>query len=273
MPVDHAQHTLHAKDGTTLSAQTWRPEGAQAELLIVPGYADHGARYRELAHNLAEHRIATITIDLRGHGESSGKRGYINSWHDYLADVDAGWQLFTGEKRFLLGHSQGGTIALDYVANRAPSLHGVIVTNPFLAVAMKVPAIKVWAGKILGRIYPRLTMSNEIDAAFLSNDPAMVDSYARDPLVFKVTTARWFIEALAAQARVSAMRELARPLLYIYSAKDPLVSSPANRELSEQLESPDKTVWLRENERHEVLNEVNRTELHGQIGEWISARA
>ena len=33
--------------------------------------------------------------------------------HDYLADVDAAWSLFQGERRFLLGHSQGGTIALD----------------------------------------------------------------------------------------------------------------------------------------------------------------
>jgi alpha-beta hydrolase superfamily lysophospholipase len=271
MPVDHKKHTLHAKDGTTLSAQTWRPEGAKAELLVVPGYADHAARYRELAHNLAEQGIATIAIDPRGHGESSGKRGHIGSWQDYITDVDAGWELFEGDKRFLLGHSQGGTIALDYATKTPPT--GLIVTNPFLAVGMKVPAIKIWAGKILGRIYPGLTMANEIDPSVVSNDQAMVDSYARDPLVFRVTTAGWFIETLAAQARVSAMREVAAPLLYIYSAADPLVSTEANRELSEQLSSPDKTVWVREGERHEVLNEVNRTDLHRQIGEWIIAHA
>ena len=271
MPINHAQHTLHAKDGTTLSAQTWRPDDAVAELLVIPGYADHAARYRELAHNLAEQNIATIAVDPRGHGESSGKRGHIASWGDYLADVDAAWELFQGDTRFVLGHSQGGTIALDYVAKRTPELNGLVVTNPFLDVSMKVPAIKVWAGKILGRIFPGLTMGNEIDPAVISTDPAMVDSYARDPLVFRVTTAGWFIETLAAQARVSAMRELARPLLYIFIAADPLVSSPANRALSEQLESPDKTVWVREDERHEVLNEVNRTDLHRQIGEWIIA--
>ncbi len=271
MPIEHNQQTLHSRDGTTLTAQVWRPESPRAHLVVVPGYADHAARYRELAHNLGELGIATVAVDLRGHGHSSGKRGYIDAWGNYLDDVAAARGWLGGERHFLLGHSQGGTVALDVAAASPPA--GLIVTNPFLAVAFEVPRIKVWAGKALGRIVPRLTMANEIDPAVISNDPGMVESYARDPLVFKVATARWFVESLAAQERVKAMREVAAPLLYIYSPADPLVSSTENARLAERIDSPDKTVWVRRGELHEVLNEVHRTALHRQIGEWIVARA
>jgi alpha-beta hydrolase superfamily lysophospholipase len=269
MRAVHQEHTLRARDGAALSAQTWRPEGWRAEVLVVPGYADHAERYRELAHNLAEHGIATIAVDLRGHGRSSGRRGFVAAWDAYLDDVEAAWSLFQGDHRFLLGHSQGATVALDFVHRRRPELRGLVVTNPFLATSMPVPKLKLWLGRLMGVIYPKLSLPTEIPPSEISNDPTMVNGYIRDPLVFDVVSAGWFREVSAAQKRVRAIAELPVPLLYIYSAPDGIASSEANATLSAAIEAPDKTVWFREGEKHEVLNEVDRLSLHRQVGEWI----
>ncbi|MFC1609905.1 alpha/beta hydrolase [Myxococcota bacterium] len=270
---EHSETTLHARDNTTLFAQRWQPKETAGEVLVIPGYGDHSGRYHQLAHNLARHHIATVAIDLRGHGKSVGRRGHISSLDDYHADVRAALSLLGTGPRFLLGHSQGGVIALDYIARHAPELAGLVVTNPFLELAMPVPAPKLWLGKVVGRIWPTLTMKNEIDPAYVSHDQAIIDAYARDPLVFRVTTARWFNEIVAAQGRVRAIRELPIPLLYIYSDADPIGKSSANEALADQLAATDKTVWQREGELHEVLNETDRAELHDKIGTWLASHA
>ena len=51
------------------------------------------------------------------------------------------------------------------------------MTNPFLALAMKVPAAKLAVGKLAGRIFPGLTMANDLDPEKMSHDPAIVETY------------------------------------------------------------------------------------------------
>ena len=48
---------------------------AKAVLGIIPGYADHGARYAHVMGALAEHGIGSVAVDLRGHGRAQGTRG------------------------------------------------------------------------------------------------------------------------------------------------------------------------------------------------------
>jgi alpha-beta hydrolase superfamily lysophospholipase len=45
-----------------------------------------------------------------------------------------------------------------------------------------------------------------------------------------------------------------------------------NQKFSEQLECQDKTVICREEEEHEILNEVKRTETYDIIQAWILKR-
>jgi alpha-beta hydrolase superfamily lysophospholipase len=49
---------------------------------------------------------------------------------------------------------------------------------------------------------PTLLTKSPIAAKALSHDPAMVQAYIEDPLVFKTCNARWFFEAREAQEEV-----------------------------------------------------------------------
>jgi alpha-beta hydrolase superfamily lysophospholipase len=71
---------------------------------------------------------------------------------------------------------------------------------------------------------------------------------------------------------VKAYRTIDLPLLYLFSDSDPIASPHDNRTLSDQLNSPDKTVVVRRGERHEILNEVNKEQTYESITQWIQAR-
>lgn len=278
MTANRTQLTLTSDDGTQLAAQRWAPLGqARAALLVIHGYADHAERYRELAVTLADRGIDTVALDLRGHGRSAGQRGYIGRFEEYHADVESAFGAMStaqrGVARFVLGHSNGGLVALDWVAEKKPEINGLIVTNPFLAIAMRVSPLKIGAGLLAARLAPRIALPSGIDAKGLTHDTAIVDAYRRDPMVFDTATAGWFKATREAQERVRALKRIDVPLLYARSDSDPIASPLASEELAAQLDSPDKRVIVRKGELHEILNETNRAELMAQIGDWILGHA
>lgn len=274
--IPYHESRVAAADGTTLFSRRWQPPAGpeRAHLCILHGYFEHGGRYRELAHRLALAGIGSTALDLRGHGHSGGQRGYVGQFEDYLDDVQVAMALLPPQvPHFLLGHSHGALVGLDYLVGRAPQLAGVILTNPFLAMATPPPATKAWIARLAATYAPRLSLPSGLSPADVSRDPAVVQAYSRDSLIFRSANASWYREVNMAQRRVRTYRQLAVPLLYVYSDADRIAAPAANAALADRLESPDKTVRLCPQAFHEVLNEPDRATLHAAIASWIGARA
>jgi acylglycerol lipase len=272
MNAIHREMNLYSGDGLQLFAQSWVPETTRrAELLIVHGYKEHGGRYRELAHTLADAGIASTALDLRGHGRSEGTRGFVRHFEDYHADVRAALATLGPGPRFLLGHSLGGLIVIDFVARHAEarSLNGLVVVSPYLGLAIEVPPVKRWVGHALGGLFPKLSVPSGLDPAGLSHDQVIVDAYRNDPMVFPQATAGWFQESTLAQERAIRIKNLEVPILVYYSETDPIASGARSKAFAETLVSPDKTVRPRAGALHEILNETDRQEVHAELRDWI----
>jgi alpha-beta hydrolase superfamily lysophospholipase len=272
--VTHGESTILSADGTKLALQQFSGDGpVLAEVLVIHGYADHGGRYREISEHLTRAGLRVTTLDLRGHGRSEGQRGYVASFLDYHADVSAALAtLDVARPHFILAHSMGAMLVLDYLAQNAPKLAGLIVTNPFLAMAEAPPKAKLLVGKAAAFLAPRLSLPSGLAPASISRDPAMVEAYRKDPLVFTTANAAWFRECGFAQARARALKTLPMPLFFAYSLSDPIAAGEASRALARELQTPDKKVVERDG-LHEILNETNRAELHDMIRDWILAHA
>jgi alpha-beta hydrolase superfamily lysophospholipase len=292
----HSDQTIASSDGTELYVQKWTSSEPKAELVILHGYLEHSGRYREFSEYLCEKGHINITTwDFRGHGKSGGVKAFCRSFADYHADLDTVLQTIpkntnnntttdsnNSPKVFVLGHSNGGLTTLDYIRvhsleNKLPvPIQGWIVTSPFLAPAEALPFVSVLASKVLGNWFPTLSMKAELPTAHLTSDPEKQKAAADDPLMLKQFTVGWALQSMKTMKKVQAVKVLdpsvVPALLFVYSGKDKVASPSMNQKISEQLECQDKTVICREEEEHEMLNEVKRTETYDIIQEWILKR-
>ena len=274
MEIAYQESTIVSADGTKLHLHTWRGSTPpMAEVLIVHGYADHGGRFQEVARYLARSGFAVTALDLRGHGRSEGQRGYIAKFEDYHADLAAALSQLDRERpQFVLAHSMGALVTFDFIARSRPSLAGLVVTNPYLALATDPPQSKLALGKLAAHVLPRLSLPSGLPPESMSRDRACVEAYRSDPLVFNTANAAWFRESNLAMARVRGLKQLNMPLFYAYSLTDPVARGGVNQAFAEQLACSDKTVVVREG-LHEILNETDRATLFDRIGDWLLTRS
>jgi alpha-beta hydrolase superfamily lysophospholipase len=259
-------------------ASAMPPGGAKAMLAMIPGYADHGARYAHVMGALAEHGIGSIVIDIRGHGRAGGTRGFCTRWSELLDDARELRKLLDTRAKdapkFLFGHSFGGLIATTSALESPAGWKGLVLSAPFFGLALEVPKLKIAAGKIASRVYPRLSLPTGLAGRDMTHDAAKASAYDADPLVFKKATARWFTETTAAQARALAeASRLTLPLYITFGTGDKVASITAGKKFFDAAGSPDKTWDPREGLFHEVLNEPSWKDIVEPIARWILAKA
>ncbi len=276
----HEEGFIRAKDDLRLFWQRFTPQGARATVAVLHGAGDHSGRYPALVSALVSSGLSVALVDLRGHGQSDGTRWHVDRFSEYLEDVDAFLAKLQadrpGEKLFLLGHSNGGLIAVLWALTRgAPGRpNGVILSSPYFALAMAPPAWKRLGARILGPLMPRLHVSAGIEAAQLTSDQEMQRWTRCDPLYLRATTPRWFAETAKAQEEVHRRAgEFTTPFLLLVGGADPVADIRASGAFHELAQSADKEYQLYEGFRHELFNEAGRDRPIGTAVSWITARA
>jgi alpha-beta hydrolase superfamily lysophospholipase len=232
---------------------------------ILHGYGEYGGRYAHVMGAWADRGIASVAIDLRGHGRAAGRRGFCGRFGERLAV----------EKKvpaFLFGHSFGGLVAASSALARPTPWRALVLSAPFFGLAMDVPRGKLIAGKIASLLVPTLSLPNGIRSADVTHDAAIARSYDEDPLVFHIATARWFTEVQAAQRRALAQAAaLAMPLYVVVGTDDRIAKVGAARAFFDMAGARDKTWDAREGLFHEVLNEPSWRTIADKIADFVLA--
>ena len=265
------QHqNIASADGTQLHISTWEPAEYRHTLLITHGLAEHMGRYQHVAEFFTAAGYRVVGLELRGHGDSEGKRGHVDAWARYGEDLAAALA-HIGAPCVVLAHSMGGLVVLDHLRSLPHTPTGVIATNPLLGVRVEAPAIKLALAGFLSRFLPWLSLSNELETSYISRDPEVVKAYEQDPRVYSTITPRWFTEMRDAMARVAqAAPEQKVPLLMVTSDADRICDPLAARKVanhwggsSDQLTYPELY--------HEVLNEPEKDQVLAEILAWLQA--
>ena len=252
----------------------------RGRLVIAHGLGEHSGRYQELMKELAELGLSCWAPDHRGHGRSGGRRGHVDTFDQYLTDLDqlmavANQDRPAGQRLFLFGHSMGGLIAVRYVQKHPRAVDGLALSSPALGMVIKVSGLKLKMAEIMSKLWPALSLNNGVDSAYISHDAATVTAYRNDPLVHPKITARWTMEFLhAIQTANDQAAEVKVPCSMQIAGDDHLVSAPSSRTFFEHLAVSDKTLHYYEDYYHENFNETpDRREIAlADLKAWLGAR-
>ena len=272
--MQHSEGTFKGAGELNLYYQRWRPSGKRrAILIIVHGLGGHSGLFNNLVQYLVPHGYEIYGFDLRGHGRSPGQRGHINAWAEFREDLSRFLQLIelqkTGLPCFLLGHSLGGAIALDYILRFPDKLQGVIATAPAIG-KVGVSPVRMGIGRILSWLWPNFTLCTGIEQGAGSRDPAVVAAYAQDPLRHTKGSARLVTEFLAIAAWIqNQIANLQTPLLILHGGADQVAPSEASCLFFEQVTFSDKERREYPESYHELHDDINHQEVLADLSNWL----
>jgi alpha-beta hydrolase superfamily lysophospholipase len=277
-PSRHREGTFSGSDGLALYYQTWLPTNQphRAVLVNLHGLGDHSSLYPSLAEYFPTRGIALYAYDMRGNGRSPGQRAYLRHWEDYRGDLHA----FVTQVRawegdlpiFLLGHSLGGLVVLEYALHYPDRLAGVIAAAPPLG-KVGVPPFLMALGRVMSRVYPRFSLEVGMDLSGLARDPAVVEAVLADPLFHRMGTARLSTEVIRAIDRVQAgASSLSVPLLVLHGSADRMVPPDGSREFFSKVKYPDREFREYPGAYHGLFADVGHQEVLRDLEHWLERR-
>jgi len=272
------QVEIRAPSGRKLKAWWWRRPDPRGLVIIVHGFGEHGGAYERVAQALgAAITVDVIAPDLRGHGLSPGRRGVVRTFDDLTADLESIVDWVARERlsgpHFLLGHSQGGQVALRFVLKQPGPFAALVLSNPALRIAMPVPPWKLKIGRFLLKYAPWVTLSGNLRPDLLTRDLHVQEEHRSDPLRHGRMSAPLFFGMVeGGELMIARAPEIKIPNLLLVGGQDPIIDPAAAREFFERLGSEDKTMHLYPNMLHEPFSELGREQVLDDVARWLLPR-
>ncbi len=290
-----------------LNVIIWETEKEPIGVLqIVHGMAEYIDRYDNFAKYMTEHGFNVIGHDHLGHGHSvSDERDYgffaeengdkiiIEDMHSITQYAREKWEELPN---FILGHSMGSFCLRQYLTKYSNDVFGAIIMGtgwiPSAAALLgKTIATNTCKSKGSHTVNPlliKLTIEPynkpfapaRTNCDWLSRDEKQVDLYVNDKLCgFDFTAGAYkdfftILEKIAKNRQLIGMRK-SLPILITSGSVDPVGGKKACEKLNAQYERcgiDDVTLKLWENDRHEILNELDKSDVYQYIYNWLKSK-
>ena len=273
--------TEHAFDGVgdvRIVYDVWTPDVTpRAVVILSHGFGEHARRYDHVAQRFGRDGLLTYALDHRGHGRSGGKRVLVKDISEFTGDFDTLVGIAThehpGVPRIVLGHSMGGGIVFAYGIEHPDNYDLMVLSGPAVAAQTAVSPLLARLAKTIGAIAPGLPLQ-QLDAGAVSRDPAVVDAYNTDPLVYHGKVPGGIARALLLVGETMPQRaaSLAAPLLVVHGSDDHLIPVEGSHQLVAAVGSSDVELKVYPGLYHEVFNEPEQKQVLDDVVSWINAR-
>ena len=276
--MNRTERSFDGFGGVRIVYDVWKPDvEPRAVLVLSHGLGEYARRYDHVAQRFGEAGLVTYALDHRGHGRSDGKRALVRDICEYTSDFDTLVGIATREhhglKCIVLGHSMGGGIVFAYGVERPDNYDLMVLSGPAVAAQDQVSPLLALTAKLLGAVVPGLP-AQELDVDAISRDPAVVEAYKNDPLVYHGKVPAGIGRALLQVGETMPQRApaLTAPLLVVHGSDDRLIPVAGSHRLVECVGSTDVELKVYPGLYHEVFNEPEREQVLGDVVSWISAR-
>ena len=247
---------------------TASPRGS---VLLSHGFGEHHGRYTRFITALNDAGFDAYTFDYTGHGTSSGPRARVDVAtliEENLVARKQVMRVLRTEKLDLFGHSMGGLITLASALIQPTHLAAVAVTGPALRPLPTVNPFIARLGLRAARVLPSIS-SVALDDTLLSKDPAVIEAYRADPLVFEGKVPLLTGASMVVQGRyvIENAPILVVPTLIVHGDKDGLANLVGSEEFVAASRGKAELV-VAEGGFHELLNEPEFEEYTDLIIQW-----
>jgi alpha-beta hydrolase superfamily lysophospholipase len=294
---------------TKIHAVRWIPESGniRAILQISHGMVEYIERYEEFADYLTERGFLVTGNDHLGHGDSVGSKedwGFFaekNGNSIVVRDIHR-LKKITEEKYpnipyFLLGHSMGSFMVRQYLLYYGRGIDGAIImgtgkkpekTVKFgLFMVHFLALFKGWhfRSKFIDRqsfgSYNKSFQPARTKCDWLSRDERKVDEYLAEPrctFLFTLAGYKDLFTALKVLADTKNLQKMPKnlPVFFVAGDKDPVgaygegVKSVYQDFLDAGMK--DVSIKLYKDDRHEILNELDRQTVYEDIYQWLNQK-
>lgn len=274
MSVETKDSYFKSHDQHRLFYQAHRPQKSKAVVILVHGLNEHIGRY--------DHVVATLTknftvylFDHRGHGRSDGVRSHVTSFCEYCDDLHEFVTLVKKTEKkakvFIIGHSMGGQVLLNYLHNYPKDgIVGFITSSANIRVGIQIGALKKYLGYKLSQHFPKVKLPNDIDPKWISRDKDIVALYKSDPLVSKTISVRLATEILDNQEKLMDFSSKIKiPALMLHGGDDRICDPKGTEEFFERLGTKDKSLKIYDGMYHEIFNEIGREGVIDDVNTWL----
>ena len=296
-------------DGKTqIHAIEWIPEEQpRAIFQMCHGMAEYIDRYNDFAEFLSLNGYYVVGHDHLGHGKSirsTEQLGFFDekNGNEYvIADIHK-LRVQTEKKYpnlpyFIMGHSMGSFLVRQYIGIYGAGLSGAIVMG-----TGEQPTSLLKAGRTLCRLLALLHgwdwhsqlvdgmvaggyekhFADEPDGSnWLSRNPENVRKYRNDPMCGFMFTVNAYYHMFSGMIKMNQQEKEGKiskklPVLFIAGKEDPVGNYGKSVEnvykKYKQCGMQDVKLKLYENDRHEILNELDREQVFIDIWKWLEKR-
>jgi alpha-beta hydrolase superfamily lysophospholipase len=278
MATTRTERAFDGVDGVRIVYDVWTPDATPRGVVILShGFGEHARRYDHVAQRFGRDGLLTYALDHRGHGRSGGKRVLVKDISEFTGDFDTLVGIAThehpGVPRIVLGHSMGGGIVFAYGIEHPDNYDLMVLSGPAVAAQTAVSPLLARLAKTIGAIAPGLPLQ-QLDAGAVSRDPAVVDAYNTDPLVYHGKVPGGIARALLLVGETMPQRaaSLAAPLLVVHGSDDHLIPVEGSHQLVAAVGSSDVELKVYPGLYHEVFNEPEQDQVLDDVVSWINAR-
>ncbi len=277
--------TVHTGRNKTLPGRLWSGDTLPiAVITVVHGLGDHSGRYEAFAREAVASNLAVFAFDLPGHGLSPGRRGHFDRYSDVLEDIHAARatvsRRFPDAPQFILGHSMGGNLAINYVLRRtsfdeanAGELAGLILAAPMLLPPNPPARPQIIAAWITGHLFPWIKFRRKLAAPRQSSAIDQLNSPQPDPqpdplLHCEITI--YVATQLLAQGRwaLDNARQIDIPTLVIDCEDDLQIDRAASENVAIRIGQHAMHISLTEG-GHNLLHELEAPAASQKTIQWI----
>ena len=182
---------IEMRDGVKINTKI-KEVGSSTWIIATHGVGEHLSRHNYLNEMFGQY-FNVFQYDLRGHGNSEGKRAYVEEFSDYMKDLKELIHFLQDNYRMnrfiLLGHSMGALITAsfmqDYVEDDLyPDM--IFLSAPpagvygALGKVVKYTSTKIFDN--LSKISGSIKLGGMVDLNYLSQDPLVKSQYLNDDL-------------------------------------------------------------------------------------------